>query len=104
MITLFACPKLFHGHINIIQRNAIKSWTLLKPKPEIILLGIDKEVAEVCEEFGLIYIAGIDRNEYGTPLVNSIFQVAQERATYPIVCYINSDIILMSEFMRATSA
>jgi hypothetical protein len=101
MITFFACPKPFQGHINIIQRNAIKSWTLLRPKPEIILLGIDQGVGEVCEEFGLIHVAEIDRNEYETPLVNSIFQVAQERATYTIVCYINSDIMLTNDFMQA---
>lgn len=101
MITIFSCPRPFHGHLNIIQRNAIKSWALLRPKPEVILLGNDRGVAEICAEVGLIHIEKIDRNECGTPLVNSIFQVAQERATYPIVCYINSDIILMSEFMPA---
>lgn len=101
MITFFACPKPFHGHTSVIQRNAIKSWTLLRPKPDVILLGVDEGVADLCEEFALIHIPGIDRNEYGTPFVNSIFQVAQERATYPIVCYVNSDIILMSDFIRA---
>ena len=101
MITFFACPKSFQGNINIIQKNAIKSWTLLRPKPEVILMGIDQGVAEISEEFDLVHIAGIDRNEYGTPLVNSIFQVAQEKATYPIVCYINSDIMLTNDFMQA---
>jgi hypothetical protein len=101
MITFFACPKPFLGHIDIIQRNAIKSWTLLKPKPEIILLGNEDGVGQVCKEFGLIHVAEVERNEYGTPLVNSIFKIAQERAYQPVVCYINSDIILMSDFMQA---
>jgi len=101
MITFFACPKPFRGHIDIIQRNAIKSWTLLRPKPEIILMGSEEGIAQVCKEFDLIHIAEIDRNEYGTPLVNSIFQIAQKRASQPIVCYINSDIILMNDFMCA---
>src|SRR4030042_6729586 len=100
MITFFACPKACIGHIDIIQRNAIGSWTLLRPKPEIILMGTDKGVAEICQELGLIHIAEIDKNEYGTPLVSSIFEVAQEIAAYPIVCYINSDILLMSDFAR----
>lgn len=101
MITFFACPKPFQGHTDIIQRNAIESWTLLRPKPEVILLGIDKGIAEICQEFGLIHIAEVDRNEYGTPLVNSIFQIGQARANHSVVCYINSDIMLMSDFMRA---
>ena len=100
MITIFACPKSFHGHIGIIQRNAIKSWTLLEPRPEIILLGIDAGTSDICQEFGLIHIPKIYRNDYGTPLINSIFQVAQEKASQSIVCYINSDIILMNDFMR----
>jgi hypothetical protein len=101
MITIFACPKPFHGHINVIQRNAIKSWFLLRPKPEILLLGDDEGVAEICNEFNLIHISDIEKNEYGTPFISSIFQISQEKASYPTLCYINSDIILMSDFMRA---
>lgn len=37
MLTIFSYPKPFKGHIDVIQRNAINSWTLLNPKPEIIL-------------------------------------------------------------------
>jgi hypothetical protein len=101
MITLFACPKSFQGHIDVIQRNAIKSWTLLTPRPEIILLGDDEGVAEICSEFDLIHVADIEKNKYGTPLVRSVFQTGQERASHPIVCYVNSDIILMSDFLPA---
>lgn len=103
MITIFACPKPFRGHFEVIQRNAIKSWNLLQPKPEIILVGDDEGVAEVCKEFALTQIADIEKNEYGTPLVNSIFQACQERAKHSVVCYVNSDIILLSNFMSAVA-
>ena len=101
MITFFACPKPFQGHIDTIQKNALRSWTLLSTKPEIILLGADSGVAEICEEFGLIHIPDVDKNEYGTPLVSSVFQIGQARASHPVVCYINSDIMLMNDFVRA---
>jgi hypothetical protein len=102
MLTIFSCPKPFtNPHINIIQRNAIKSWTLLKPKPEIILLGNDEGVSEICREFNLIHIPEIERNEYGTPLLNSIFSEAEKAASHQLMCYINADIILMSDFMKA---
>jgi len=104
MITFFACPKPFDGHVDVIQRNAIKSWTLLRPRPEIILLGVEKGIAETCKEFGLIHVAETDRNEYGTPLVDSVFQIGQSRASEAVVCYVNSDIILMSDFLRAVEA
>ncbi len=39
LITFFSAPKPFTDpHIAMIQRNAIKSWTLL-PDVEVILLG-----------------------------------------------------------------
>ncbi len=53
MLTIFSCHKAFHGHFNTIQRNAIKSWTLLRPKPEIFLIGDDEGTAEVCRESDL---------------------------------------------------
>ena len=101
MLTIFSCPKPFKGHINIIQRNAIRSWSLLQPMPEIILLGNEDGTEEICKEFGLRYISDIERNEYGTPLVNSIFKKAEKIAKYPILCYINADIILLKDFIPA---
>lgn len=104
MLTIFSLPKSFKGHIGIIQRNAIQSWLHLQPKPEIILLGSDEGTAEVAAEFGLKHIPQIEKNEYGTPLVSSIFQAAQENTSTPFLCYINADIILLSDFSRAFEA
>jgi glycosyltransferase involved in cell wall biosynthesis/tetratricopeptide (TPR) repeat protein len=98
---LFAIPKPFHGHINIIQRNAIKSWTLLEPRPEIILLGDDEGTAEIAQEFGLKHIPNVERNEFGTPLLNSIFQLAEAHSVTDWLTYINSDVILLSDFVEA---
>jgi hypothetical protein len=69
MLTIFACPKPFTDpHIAIIQRNAITSWTLLRPRPEIILFGDEPGVTEICKELGLRHVGEVERNEYGTPL------------------------------------
>ncbi|MDW8087900.1 MAG: hypothetical protein RMJ45_07950 [Candidatus Calescibacterium sp.] len=104
MITLFACPKPFKDKkISIIQRNAIRSWTLLSPKPDIILFGDDFGVDKICQEFGLKHIAYVVKNEFGTPLVSDIFRKAQDMAEYNILCYVNADIILMSDFIQAVS-
>ncbi|MGA7935166.1 MAG: hypothetical protein WCA35_16580, partial [Kovacikia sp.] len=94
-------PKAFRGHIDAIQRNAITSWTLLEPKPEIILLGDDEGTAEIARELHLKHIPEVERNEYGTPLLSSLFELAQRMGTGPLFAYINSDIILMSDFMQA---
>lgn len=104
MLTIFACPKPFtNHHISIIQRNAIASWVLLRPKPEIILFGDEPGTAEICTEFGLRHVPEIARNEYGTPLLNDIFEKAQRLAAHDVVCYVNADIILMEDFMWAVA-
>ncbi|MCL6434721.1 MAG: hypothetical protein K6T90_11015 [Leptolyngbyaceae cyanobacterium HOT.MB2.61] len=101
MLTLFAIPKSFRGHFNTIQRNAIQSWTKLQPQPEIILLGDDEGTAEVAREFGLKHVSEVKRNEFGTPLVSSLFEIAQRVGKGPLFSYINSDIVLMSDFIQA---
>ena len=46
LLTLFSAPKPFTDpHIALIQRNAIRSWTLL-PDVEVILLGEETGLAE----------------------------------------------------------
>lgn len=101
MLTILACPKPFEDtHIATIQRNAITSWTLLKPRPEIILFGDETGVAEICRDLDLRHVPDIVRNEFGTPLLNDIFQKGQNLATWPIICYINADIILLDDFQR----
>ncbi len=39
VFTLFTIPKAFHGHTDVIQRNAINSWIRLHLGCEIILLA-----------------------------------------------------------------
>jgi hypothetical protein len=102
-LTIFAIPKAFRGHIEIIQRNAIESWTRLQPKPEIILLGDDPGTAEVAAELGIVHVAEIQRNAQGTPLLNDLFAKAQALARGGVLCYVNSDIVLFDDFMQALS-
>lgn len=94
MLTLFAIPKAFEGHIGVIQCNAIKSWTLLQPRPEIILFGDEKGTAEICRQEGLTHVPEAACNEYGTPLLSDLFDRAQKLATYDLLAYVNADIIL----------
>ncbi|NEO12389.1 MULTISPECIES: glycosyltransferase family 2 protein [unclassified Moorena] len=100
-ISIFTVPKPFLGKIGIIQHNAITSWTLLKPKPEIILFGDEIGTAAIAQELGLNHIPDIECNSYGTPLLDSVFAQVQEQATYDIITYINADIILLKDFSQA---
>src|SRR5258706_15403857 len=102
LITLFSAPKPFNDpHIAMIQRNAIKSWTLL-PNVEVILLGEEAGLAEVAKELGVKHLPNVARNESGTPLISSMFQLARENSNSDLLCIINADMILMSDFVEAT--
>ena len=80
MITFFTIPKPFKDHISVIQRNAIISWSQLHPDCEIILYGDEEGIKEIADEFGLIHIPDIEKNEYGTPFLDFVFNDAQARA------------------------
>jgi hypothetical protein len=101
MLSLLAFPKPFRGHIAVIQRNAISSWVRLRPPCEIILFGDEEGTAEVAKEFGVCHVSEMARNEYGTPLLSDVFNKGEQLAKYDLLCYVNGDIILGSEFMRA---
>jgi hypothetical protein len=101
VLTFFSLPKAFTGHIGIIQRNAIRSWTLLEPRPEVILLGNEEGTAEVARELGLRHVPEIACNEQGTPLLSDLFRRAELNASSTLMCYVNADIILVGEFARA---
>jgi hypothetical protein len=101
MLTVFSIPKAFTGHIGVIQRNAIRSWMMLHPEVEILLFGSDEGTAETAREFGLRHEPNVERNEFGSMLVNSVFGKAQAMARYETVCYVNCDIILMKDFREA---
>ncbi|HKN74644.1 MAG TPA: hypothetical protein VJW94_05675 [Candidatus Acidoferrum sp.] len=97
-ITILATPKPFKGHIGIIQRNAITSWTKLEPRPEIILFGTEEGAAEFARELGLVHIAEVARNRHGTPLLGDIFAKAERHASHDLLAYVNADILLPAEF------
>jgi len=102
LITLFSAPKAFtNPHIAMIQRNAIKSWTLL-PDVEVILLGEEVGLAEAAKELGVKHLPNAARNESGTPLISSMFQLAREHSSSDLLCIINADMILMPDFVAMT--
>jgi len=101
VLTLFSIPKAFKGHTGVIQRNAIESWTKLEPRPEIILLGNDEGTAELARELGLRHLPNVATSDHGTPLLSDLFRQAEAAATTPYMCYVNADIILLSDFLRA---
>jgi len=101
MITIFSNPRPFHGIFDVIQRNAIKSWLKLQPECEIILFeDEEKTTSKVAEEFGVQCITDVKLNEFGTPLINDVFDKVKKVAKNRIIVQVNADIILMSDFLK----
>jgi hypothetical protein len=101
LITLFSAPKPFTDpHIAMIQRNAIKSWTLL-PDVDVILLGEEIGLPEAAKELDVKHIPHVKRNANSVPLISSMFQLARENSNSEMLCIINADMILMPDFVEA---
>src|SRR5262249_13355287 len=63
--------------------------------------GDDKGAAEIAGDLGLRHVAQVERNEFGSKRLDSMFQKAQAIARNDILCYINCDILLLPEFIQA---
>ena len=102
-LTIFSAPKPFTDpHIAIIQRNAIQSWTHLGDDVNVLLVGEEPGLGEAAAECGVELLAGVERNEKGTPLVSSIFELAREACDSPLLVYVNADILLLPDIVEAS--
>ena len=100
-LTIFTAPKPFtNPHIALIQRNAIRSWLALGPRVEVILIGEEEGLAEAAAEFGVKHLPNVARNANGTPLVNSMFALARQHSSSPLLACVNADILLMPDFAQ----
>jgi len=104
VLTIATIPKPFRGHIGVIQRNAIQSWTLLRPKPQILLFADEQGTSEIARDLNLSYFPNVTRNEFGTPLLSDVMALLADHATNDLLCYINADILLTVDFTRAVAA
>jgi len=101
MLTIFTIPRAFEGEFEVIQKNALLSWSKLKPKPEIILFGDEKGTREMAMKIGAKHIPEIKRNEFGTPILGWAFNKTKEIASNYLMGEISGDIILTQDFIEA---
>ncbi|HVM76063.1 MAG TPA: hypothetical protein VMT75_10500 [Candidatus Saccharimonadales bacterium] len=55
----------------------------------------------MAEELQLRHISDVTVNEFGAPLLDDLFGKAEAVASHPHMCYVNADIILRDDFLRA---
>jgi SAM-dependent methyltransferase len=100
-VTLFTTCKPFRHEFAAIQRNAMRSWSLLDPQPPVVVFGNEDGVREICEQLGFRHIGELDRTQGGAPLLNGLFEAAERYATTELLAYLNADIILTHDFAPA---
>lgn len=100
-LTIFTAPKPFtNPHIATIQRNAIQSWLHLGAEVDVILVGEEEGLAETAKEFNVRHLPDVARNDQGTPLVSSIFDLARQASESPLLAYLNADILVLPDFVQ----
>lgn len=101
LITIFTAPKPFKDpHISTIQYNAIQSWKKLEPEVSIVLIGDEEGVESVSKELDVHFVPDVKRNSQNTPLISSIFEIGRNLNVSPLLAYINTDIIIFSDFIK----
>ena len=105
LITIFSAPKPFtNPHIAAIQRNAVRSWLALGEAVEVLLLGDEEGLPQAADELGVRLIQEVRRNAKGTPLVSSLFELARQHSSSPLLAYVNADILLLPDFVNSAQA
>jgi hypothetical protein len=101
MLTLFTAPKPFHGHIGVIQTNALRSWKDLDHGCDILLIGKEDGLGEAASAAGARHLDSVTRSPSGAPMLRSAFELARRAPGRRILCYVNADILLLDDFLPA---
>lgn len=103
MLSFLSSAKPFVGNAGRIQRNAIRSWKAVHPEAEVIIYGDGEGVARVCRELGAHHVPQTPCSPSGVPFFNGIVEHAAAHAKYDVQCYLNCDIILTGDILKAVN-
>ena len=74
------------------------------PETEVFWWVMNLGLAETAREFDVKHLPDVARNAEGTPLVSSIFSLARQASTSPLLVYANADILLTPSLVDSSSA
>ncbi len=100
-IAIVAAPKDFCGHTGVIQRNAIASWRQLGGDVEILLGGDAAGLADVARASRAVCLGPLAAGVDGPPRVDDLFAKARAATRAHLLAYVNSDIMLMPDWLTA---
>ncbi len=101
LLTLFTAPKPFTDpHIAMIQRNTLQNWNALGDEVQIVVVGDEPGIAEVCADLGINHQPDVRCSAMGTPLISSIFDLARRESESPYLAYANADILFLPDLVE----
>jgi hypothetical protein len=92
VLTFVTWPKPFVGVTAATQRTAIRTWALAAPDTQVILFGDEEGTAEAAAELGAEHSPELERNEFGTALLNDLIARTRVRARHELLCLANADV------------
>jgi predicted SAM-dependent methyltransferase len=94
MLTFFTTFRNF----SLAERNAISSWLALDHSTEVIVFTETSPVDPLLIGPKVRIISEFKRHTSGLPLINDLFDQASKLTGHALLCYLNSDIILLKDF------
>lgn len=105
MLTMFTtCRPFDDDYIAACQRYALQTWSLIDPKPEVIISGNDAGVKDIAKEFGAVHLPDTSQTRFGTPSLSNIFQDATKKASRDVLMYTNADMLYLDDVVPAIKA
>lgn len=98
-MAIISVPKPFRGAAGAAQHAALRSWTHLRPKVEILLASSDEGVQEAAALHGATHLPVLC-NQLGTPLLNSVLSSAEAASSAQVLLLVNADIILFDDVLE----
>ena len=96
MITFFTTCKDFAR----AEHNAINSWLALNKLTEVLVFTEGKQLVSCIDPKRITYKHISGKHPTGLPLLNALFEEASKGSKFDILCYCNSDIILLPDFLE----
>jgi len=102
ILTIITAPKAFRDpHITTIQRNAFRSWKELGDQVQVLVVGADAGVEQNTKDLELLHFDKVKCNQLGTPLIDSMLEIARQETQSLYLGIVNADIILLPDLLNA---
>jgi len=104
VVSILTSFKPFVGEDEHRQVNALASWRALGPDVEILAFARSSGLERWSDRYGVQQVLDVPTFEGRLPRVDAVFAYAEEHARHEHLIYVNGDIILFRDLLRALGA